>query len=372
MAGSEGGGGQRTTSPARMGWSEPLIAPTCTIAHTASGPKSSRALLSPATGSGCTTSAQACLPPAPSSMAGPAQNPPSHPPPEVPGATRDCAAYRSCASAAVEAGASKQRGGGAHDALGAVDQHQREDVAEPTPGVDRAHDRGLGHGERPPSCQGHAAAAAPREVGCSSTQVSRGQLQAGRALVNRDFHDVSNECAMRPTARIVCAMLALSLLWTNCASRQSSLPLHARSSTPRSSRPRCLSRAADDEDSRGQCATVYPLADEASAGGDAGFVVLRTLPGGDSLYHAVALSLRYTRDGEVGSLFWSALPAVSMSLRESVVKCFADRSRLLHLGGAVIIASADLVDMAAKRRLGAGASSFDYLKSVYKLGEYSG
>mmetsp|Transcript_23210 Transcript_23210/g.53735 ORF Transcript_23210/g.53735 Transcript_23210/m.53735 type:complete len:357 (+) Transcript_23210:2051-3121(+) len=177
---------------------------------------------------------------------------------------------------------------------------------------------------------------------------------------------------MRPTARIVCAMLALSLLWTNCASRQSSLPLHARSSTPRSSRPRCLSRAADDEDSRGQCATVYPLADEASAGGDAGFVVLRTLPGGDSLYHAVALSLRYTRDGEVGSLFWSALPAVSMSLRESVVKCFADRSRLLHLGGAVIIASADLVDMAAKRRLGAGASSFDYLKSVYKLGEYSG
>mmetsp|Transcript_19991 Transcript_19991/g.50950 ORF Transcript_19991/g.50950 Transcript_19991/m.50950 type:complete len:200 (-) Transcript_19991:15-614(-) len=101
MAGSEGGGGQRTTSPARMGWSEPLIAPTCTIAHTASGPKSSRALLSPATGSGCTTSAQACLPPAPSSMAGPAQNPPSHPPPEVPGATRDCAAYRSCASAAV-------------------------------------------------------------------------------------------------------------------------------------------------------------------------------------------------------------------------------------------------------------------------------
>ncbi|KAG8458144.1 hypothetical protein KFE25_011675 [Diacronema lutheri] len=82
--------------------------------------------------------------------------------------------------------------------------------------------------------------------------------------------------------------------------------------------------------------------------------------------------MRYAERGEVHSMFWPVLPQLTISLRESVVELLGDRSRVLHLGGGVTIAAADLVEMAAERRLGSAASEADYLKSVYELGEYSG
>jgi hypothetical protein len=104
----------------------------------------------------------------------------------------------------------------------------------------------------------------------------------------------------------------------------------------------------------------------------AGFVVQRTLPGGDSLYHAVALSLEYARDGQTPGMFSPHLPRLAISLREAAVEVLGEASRLLHLGRGTMIASADLVSMAARRRLGSRASTREYLKSVYELGEYSG
>lgn len=161
----------------------------------------------------------------------------------------------------------------------------------------------------------------------------------------------------------------------------SSLLLHATALLG-PERPRCRpsALASDEHSSRGQCAQIYPLLSAGSAdssagslaAGGTGFIVLRTLPGGDSLYHATALAMRYAEHGEVNSMFWPLLPQLTITLRESVVELLADRGRLLHLGGGATIACADLVEMAAQRRLGSGATEADYLRRVYELGEYSG
>lgn len=150
----------------------------------------------------------------------------------------------------------------------------------------------------------------------------------------------------------------------------------------RPSRCRPSAAAGEAEGGGGRCAQVYPLIpDGAGTGGgidepavtaDGGFLVLRTLPGGDSLYHATALAMRYAELGEVNSMFWPLLPQLTISLRERVVELLGERGRLLHLGAGATIASADLVEMAAARRLGSAASEAGYLKSVYELGEHSG